>query len=220
MIIQRTGVFKFLRYLGIFCAITMGFFSIVATSEDDAADLVAIPVDADYDLSAGEVTVDKTTEYTAAAEEDYGNCTDALSVNGLLASHPNAEDIDKVSIDKITYKGEGIQARYKDALTDPALQNFTCKVNFKEISEPLDFPERAKYDVSVPGLDITLQDPAWTDYIVLTPDQTAIDALNYFLDYRDATFKVCAICTIEVDDADLVSVTAEVVLPVNLKGEI
>ena len=47
MIIQRTGVVKFLRYLGVFCAITMGFFSIVATSEDDVADAIGLSQFAD-----------------------------------------------------------------------------------------------------------------------------------------------------------------------------
>lgn len=58
MIIQRAGVLKYLRYLGIFCAITMGFFSIVATSEDDAADILGLPdsADTEFELQSVEVT--------------------------------------------------------------------------------------------------------------------------------------------------------------------
>jgi len=148
MIIQKAGVIKFARYLAIFCAITMGFFCIVATSEDDAADIVSIPVDADYDLSAGEVTVDKTNEITTAEDlKDAKKCTADLSVNGLLATHPNAEDIEKVNIETISYREEGIKVRYKDAITDPALEDFTCTVSFAETSAPLDDPITNKGDI-------------------------------------------------------------------------
>ena len=76
MMIQRTNSIKFLRYLGIFCALTMGFFSIVATSEDDVEDAAAF----DEELQIASVTVTDGDPAPASLHED---CESGLSINGL-----------------------------------------------------------------------------------------------------------------------------------------
>ena len=65
MIIQKAGVIKFTRYLAIFCAITMGFICIVASSEDDIEDELAF----DKNLQVASVEV---TEGDPAPSADQG----------------------------------------------------------------------------------------------------------------------------------------------------
>lgn len=223
MIIQKTGVFKFLRYLGIFCALAMGFVSIVATSEEDAAD--ALGIDTSFNetvyLSSGEVTVDKENE--VVAEELFKNCSEILSVEGLLMQHEDWEDIQEVDMESQTFPANGkVRVRYKDAMTDPALKAFTCSVRIIETGVPLDDSERATYDVSTPSYDVVLQQTTYSDWIDVTPSQELVDAISYFVDpkYQAAEFMVCSYCTVDLNEVDDWSVTTEAEFPLQLKGDL
>ncbi|MBW2176646.1 MAG: hypothetical protein JRH03_06805, partial [Deltaproteobacteria bacterium] len=107
MIIQKAGVFKFLRYLGIFCALTMGFFSIVATSEDDVADTLGIDTEfstnADVELPSINVKKDAQPQF-AAVYAASGTTTVQTAID-----QANTEALDDVDITSVTLKSMEIE---------------------------------------------------------------------------------------------------------------
>ncbi|MEJ2097265.1 MAG: hypothetical protein P8Y38_09055, partial [Deltaproteobacteria bacterium] len=107
MIISRTGTLRLLRIIGVFCALTMGFLTLVGTSEDDATN--ALGVDDDFDETA-DVELDEvtTTEADTNASAVFlplaGNCS-SLTVNQALEdleAKGDIDDLDKLDIGSIT----------------------------------------------------------------------------------------------------------------------
>jgi len=74
MIISKAGKFKTLRFLGVLCAIVMGFMTLVGTSEDDAKDAAGDIVDIDFiedaELELEPVTVEKLAAASIQAAGD------------------------------------------------------------------------------------------------------------------------------------------------------
>jgi len=206
MIIQKTGMLKYLRYLGIFCAITMGFMTIVATGEDDAEDLAADIVDIDFDenadLELDSVTIEKSdAEVQIAATEQ--TC-DTTSVNQAIAD-ANIEGIDNVTIK--TVKLLYVQARYRNATWAPSSStSLTCTAS-----------------ISGGGPDATFTataiNAANSDWVNLTLPTAAQDAINYYLTNRGEAFTYCVVC----DDGDEIteySVEYDLNIGVNIEGNI
>ncbi len=208
MIIQKAGVLKYLRYLGIFCAITMGFFSIVATSEDDVADTLGIDTsfDQDFDLTVEPVTVEKTATPTAADETE---CELGLTVNAGIDSLESSEIVD-VDIDNVTLNV--LEARYKDASWSPGDEEFTCTVSLTEVAA------EGTNNITVGPITVTQESAEWSEWITLTP--TDMSAINYYLQNRDAAFDLCVVCSDNSEVIEAFSVTVEVNFDVNIEGSL
>ncbi|RLB97498.1 MAG: hypothetical protein DRH90_23285 [Deltaproteobacteria bacterium] len=207
MIIQRAGVLKYLRYLGIFCALTMGFFSIVATSEDDVEDALDLTFDKDFDLTVEEITVDKTTETTAA--EVFEECELGLTVNDGIANLEDA-DVPDMDIDNVTLNA--FEARYKDATWDPGNETLTCEVSLTQVGGD------GTNDITVGPITITQSSATWSPWITITPAD--VSAINYYLQNRDAAFDLCVECDDNASAIDTFSVTFEVNFDVNIEGSL
>ena len=116
MIIQKAGVIKFLRYLGIFCALTMGFFSIVGSDESDVEDAAA----QDVDLTLDPITV------TKPAALDVIECETGLTINdGIIDAGVDTGDIKSVELNKL-------EARYRNSSWIPDTEAFKCSVSMTE----------------------------------------------------------------------------------------
>ncbi|MCG6909009.1 MAG: hypothetical protein LJE94_02660 [Deltaproteobacteria bacterium] len=213
MIIQKAGVFRLLRYLGVFCAITMGFFSIVATSEDDVKDALDLEFSENYELSTGEVTVAKPAAVQIA--EVVKGCTDSLSVRGVMQNLEDWEDIEKVDIDSIKLDPKKIRVEYRNAWTDPANETFSCTATFEELNPP---DTRDAYTFSLPAFDVTFNDSTWKTAVDIDPTDEMMNAINYFLANRAETFKICYECTFDEQTIDDWSVGIRLILPVKITG--
>ena len=175
MIIQRAGIIKFARYLAIFCAITMGFFCIVATSEDDAEDAVEEAAAFDEDIEVASVTV---TSGDPAPTSLHKNCELGISINGL-ATDAGVDTSDIKSI-----KLNSLSARYRNADITPDTGTFTCSATLS-----------GDQNTTFPSIDVVEGNGDW---IGATLSQNNLDAVNYYLDNRDAVFDICAVCDADV----------------------
>ena len=183
--IQRTNTIKFLRYLGIFCALTMGFFSIVATSEDDVEDALAQEGDATY----GPFTVSKTAEAGAAATES--ECEVGVSINDAL---------DEVDIDIGDIELKKLEVSYRNA-TWEGTGDFTCWVELTDLGG-------GGYDLTTDPITFQERGDTWSSPITATSDE--LSAINYFLDHRDEEFTICAVCSDNAGDITSYSVEIEI----------
>ena len=199
MIIQKTGVLKYLRYLGIFCAITMGFFSIVATSEDDVKDAIGDAAATDADVTYGPFTVSKV------APADEQRCETDISINdGLDEAGVDIGDIGDIELNKL-------QARYRNSSWAPGTESFVCRVALTDLGA-------GGNDLSTDAITIEQRDATWSEYITLTSDQ--ISVINYYLDNRDARFDICVVCSDNAGDIETFSVDIEVNFNVEVTPEL
>jgi hypothetical protein len=214
MIIQKAGVLKYLRYLGIFCAITMGFFSIVATSEDDAKD--ALGIDDSFSKSADvelpEINVTKTSEAAAAANPETGQTTVQAAID-----EANIEGLDEVDIDSVTLNDMEIE--YRDTNWKPdTMESITCVLDIKEVNPPA---TRDAYDATFAGILINEINPnAASIPVSLTTEQAR--AWNYYIkkDNWDKPFNYTLLCD---DDGGAITdfdITLNVVLGITIDGTI
>jgi len=201
MTIQKASTIKFFRYLAIFCAITMGFFSIVATSEDDAKDALAVDFSEEVTLETPPVEVEKV----GVGDADAGPECETITVNEAITLALAEEEItfiDYTDVDSID------------------LDNATCTYTavwvgqFSDISCTLKVsgPEGA------PTATVTAQAISGAEGS-LTIDDATKTAIQYYLDNPDTAMTACYECT---DDPETVtSYTIEFVLKAGatIKGE-
>lgn len=208
MIIQKTGVLKYLRYLGVFCAITMGFFSIVATSEDDVKDALDITFDKDFDLTVEPITVDKVGDAGALSVD---KCEVGITVNdGIAAAAEEYPDLLDVDIEGVTLNA--LEARYHNSSALPVgMLPFQCEVSLTEVGGD------GSNDITVGPFSVAARaENDWSDPISLTPAD--VTAINYYLENRDVPMDLCVICN--DNGIDSLAVTVEVNFDVNIEGEL
>ena len=195
--IQRTSAIKFLRYLGIFCAITMGFYCIVATSEDDAEDAAAF----DEDLTVASITVNDTD----GPQELYKNCEKEVSINGAAeAAGVDVSDIKSLKLN-------GLKARYKDVTTDPVDQPFSCTVTITQVDPVGD------NNATLPTIDIDQASSEWSN-VKLSDDN--LSAINYYIANRDSSFDICVECDVDIGLIDTFTATIEVSFDVEITPDL
>lgn len=177
MIIQKAGVFKFFRYLGIFCAITMGFFSIVATSEDDVADAVGVPESADTELEMQPVTVEKGTG---------GLNVDLLDTTQNCGSTTIQDELDKADLsEELLDMIDTVQFTQLD---------IDYVVAFNGAEEPLACTLTIEYNAEDVEIGTVTVDQANNSLEKVEVPSTAMEAINYFLANWDATMNYCVVC--------------------------
>lgn len=208
MTIQKANTIKFFRYLAIFCAITMGFFSIVATSEDDVKDALNITFDEDFDLTMDEITVDKGDPAPADAFED---CALGYSVAQALADLNNADvdsaDIDSVSLNSLAYK-------YSNGTWPIAGGGtVTCTVSMTQVDRSGD-PQ----DTTFADIEIDEENEAWTG--LPSPTTENINVVGYYLTNKGEAFDICIVCDEVGGPTDDFAVAMQIKMNVNVRGEL
>ena len=199
MIIQKTGILKNLRYLGVFCVITMGFLSIVATSEEDAADTLGI--DTEFNESAnlelGEVTVAKVGDAQIAV--DIKDCGQQTSIAQLVAD-ANISGLEDVDVKSVTFNK--VEAKFRDASWLPnSVASYQCRLEVTEVDPP-DAGIREPYDAVFSGIAVDSANKDWVSITYGEEGQRAIDGYlnDYFLGDGTLVFEYCVVC----DDGGLV----------------
>jgi hypothetical protein len=201
MIISKAGTFKMLRILGIFCALGMGFMTLVGTSEDDATKAAGIDdsVETDADLTLDPVTVDKVGSTSIMAAGDDCN---TLSINSALeAVKDDIENYDKLDISSV--KLNYVSGVYTANWLPADVLSFTCSLTITGTQST------TIAETAINGTSGTIDD---------TLTQAQIDVINYYLANRGETFTYCVVC----DDVELdsYSVTYEVEIGVTVKGDV
>ena len=206
MIISRTGTLRLLRIIGVFCALTMGFLTLVGTSEDDATNALGIDdsVEEDADVQLDPVTVEKTSGIESLAAGD--NCN-TLSINDALESvKDQIEDFDNIDIDSV--KLQYVQGTYTNANWTPVdITSLTCSLTISGSQPTITIAETA---VNKGSGDLTVEE--------LTTEQR--EAINHYLANRNETFTYCVECSEGEDSFDTYSVTYNVEIGVTIKGDV
>jgi hypothetical protein len=202
MIISKTGTFRILRIIGVFCAIGMGFMTLVGTSEDDATN--AIGVDDSFNETATfelePVTVEKVGATSIMAAGDDCN---AMTINDALdAVKDDIKDFDKLDISSV--KLEYVHGNYTATWEPGTVTSFTCSLTITGSQDPITIAETA-----INGSAGTIDD---------TLTQAQIDVINYYLAHRSEEFTYCLVC--DDTDIDSYSVTYDVEIGVRIKGDI
>lgn len=200
MIITKAGRFKLIRFLGVFCAIVMGFMTLVATSEDDVTDAVDIDFDEDATLDLNSVTVNESVNTLSIQAVGDANCG-STSIDAALDA-ADIDDLDQVDIDSVTLNSIG--GTYTASWLPDTVTSFTCSASISGAAGDITVAETAMNDVEG-NLDNQLS-------------AAEIDALNYYLDNRGEVFTYCVTC----DDTELDSftVTYDIEVNVTIEGEI
>lgn len=183
MIIQKAGVLRYLRYLGIFCVIAMGFFSIVATSEDDAADALGIPSSADTDLALQSVTVEKGTG--GLSVNPFASTTNcgATTIQTELDNSGLSQDLLDLA-SSIEFTQLDIDYTYS---VDGALEDLSCTLTI----------EYNAADVEIGTVTIDTADKSLVSLVNVTVPTTAMEAINYYLAKANwsVPLNYCVVCT-------------------------
>lgn len=203
--VQRAGVFKFVRYVGVFCAIAMGFFSIVATSEDDVEDALNLNFDKDFDLTVDEISVSKPGQLAVEG------CQFGLTTNAGIDNLED-EDLLDVDIDKVTLRE--LQARYRDTAWEPQSEDFSCEVSLSELGGD------GSHDILIEDIPIDARDAVdgWSEWITITPADAS--AINYYLQNRDVAFDLCVECDDNEGAITSFKATIQVNFKVNIEGSL
>lgn len=200
MIITKSGKFKVLRFIGVFCAIIMGFMTLVGTSEDDADDIIDIDFDAEAEVELDPVTV---TQASGASIQIAGSDCGTISINGALEElEDEIENLDEVDIDSVDF--DYISGTYSDVQWTPnPPATITCSLTITGTQST------TIAETVINGSDGNIDN-------TLTPDQIAV--LNYYLDNRNEEFTYCVTCT----DTELTtySVTYNVDIGIIIEGTI
>lgn len=191
-----------IRYLGIFCAIVMGFMTLVGTSSDDVKDALNIDVDEDTTMELDSVTVNENVNTLVETAIGDSNC-DTTSIDQAL----NSVDIDPIDINDVDIDSielNGISGTYTATWTPGTVSTFTCSLTVTGSQTTITIAETAINGTSgdLSGL--------------LTQEE--IDVINYYLANTNETFTYCVTC----DDTALTtfSITYDIELDVNISGSI
>ena len=187
MIIQRAGVFKFLRYLSIFCAVTMGLFSMVACSEDDVEDAVldagGVPESANTTFEFVPITVTKVGGAGINPSLVKTGCADTT-----IQAEINNSDLDQELIDRIAT----IQFTQLDILYTSVPAPDGTKGELVTCTLTIDYP--AGTPVTIGSAQILHPSETLTGLAV---PQTAMDTVNYYLnkEHWAENLHYCVSCT-------------------------
>ncbi len=187
-----------IRFLCVFCAILLGFLTLVGTSEDDADDILDIDFDEDATLELNSVTVDEgvnTLSIMAAGDTNCGS----TNINAALDA-ADIDELDEVDIESVELND--VSGTYTANWTPDTVTEFTCTVT-----------------VSGSQADIIISETAIDgDSGTITVSSESYDELEYYLNNRNETFTYCVTC----DDTVLTtfSVTYDIELDVNIEGTI
>jgi hypothetical protein len=203
MIITKAGKFNMIRFVCVFFAVTLGFLTLVGTSEDDAKDAVDIDFNSDADLELDSITVDEgvnTLSIMAAEDENCGT----TNINEALDA-ANIDDLDEVDIQSVTLNG--VSGTYDATWLPVTVESFTCSATITG-SQP---------DIVVD--ETVINDIDGTDDGSIVVSEENLDAIEYYLNNRDETFTYCVTCT-DVEGLTEFEVTYDITLDVNIEGEI
>ena len=220
MFIQKAGMLKVLRYLGIFCAITMGFMTIVATSEDDAKDAVEDLVDVDYEedveMELEPVAVEK--ESGAESQSLSRSMADVMaagdecgqtSVNDALETAINAADIDvDIDVEDIgEVELDYVEADYTAVWSgDNPPTTLTCTLNIAGVDAG---------DPAAQLSETTINGASGTVSIA----GASLTVVDHYLQNPDKEFMYCAACT-DTEGIETYTVTFNIEIGVTIRGEI
>jgi hypothetical protein len=202
MMMSRPTRIHLIRYLGVFCAIVMGFVTLVGTSGDDVKDALDIDIDENTTIELDPVTVHENINSLVEAAVGDSNC-DVTSIDQALDSVDlDGVDIDDVDIDSIQLNG--ISGTYTATWTPGTVTSFTCSLTITGSQDTITIAETA-----INGASGNLNG-------LLTAGQ--IDVINYYLSNTSETFTYCVTC----DDSALstFSVEYDIELDVNISGSI
>ncbi len=187
-----------IRFLCVFCAILLGFMTLVGTSEDDADDIVDIDFDTDATLELDSVTVNEgvnTLSIMAAGETNCGT----TSINAALDA-ADIDDLDEVDIDSVELLG--VSGTYTATWTPGSVTEFTCSATVSGSQDDITVDETAINGASGS----------------VTVSAENLDALEYYLNHRNETFTYCVTC--DDTELDTYSVTYDIEIDVNIEGTI
>jgi hypothetical protein len=199
MILSKAGKFKTVRFLGVLCAIVMGFLTLVATSEDDAKDIIDIDFNANATFDLEPVTVDRAAVTSIQAAGD--DC-DTLTINEALAAvEDDIEDLDEVDIDDVEL--QYVEGTYTATWLPEEVTSFSCSLTITGTNST------TIAQTAINGSGGSLDD-------TLTQEQR--DVINYYLTNRGEEFTYCVVC----DDTEITSysVTYNVSIGVEIEGTI
>lgn len=198
MIITKAGKVNMIRLLCVFFAITLGFLTLVGTSEDDADDIVDVDFDTDADLELDSITVNEGVNTLSIMAVGDANCG-TTSINEALDA-ADIDDLDEVDIDSVELNE--VSGTYTATWEPGTVTSFTCSVT-----------------VSGSQADITVDETAINGTEGnITVSEENLSALEYYLNNRNESFTYCVTC----DDTELdsFSVTYDITLDVNIEGTI
>lgn len=204
MIISKAGAFKMLRIIGIFCAIVMGFVTLVGTSESDVKDAAGIDTsfEKDADIELEPVTVEKSTN--GLSIQAAGDDCDTMTIDDALTALENdIENLDQVNIDEIELLY--VHGNYTASWSPEDVTSFTCSLTIAG-TQSTTIAETA---INSTSANQTIDD---------TLTQAQIDVINFYLANTDEPFTYCVVC--DDTDIDSYNVTYNVEIGVTIKGEI
>ena len=207
MIITKAGKFNMIRFLGIFCAIAMGFLTLVATSEDDVKDAVDIDFSETADIELNDVTVERIAVASIYGAGD--DCDDISVAQALIDLEEQIEDLDEVDIEEIDL--EYVEGTYSGATWLPAeITAITCSLTITGVTA----------EQSTTIAETVIQRAGGASGALSTDDLTddQRDVLNFYLENRDEEFEYCVECS--DTDLDSYSVTYSVNIGIEISGEI
>jgi hypothetical protein len=174
MIKQHSDMLIIFRYLTIFVAITLGIMTIVASSSDDASDVVNdfdLGVDANYDLDLAELTV----------TDDQEDCDNTNIKAELIKA--GVPDLVEAGITKIEIND--ILVSYQADWDPASIASFECTLKISGDSGAVTFT----------ATTINSNTNTSTGFQTINPDANSLSVVEDYLNNREQTLNYCIQCT-------------------------
>jgi len=219
MTIQKANTIKFFRYLAIFCAITMGFFSIVATSSEDAKDALGITIpfnDEEAEMELETVTVEKGIGGDLAQPMEEFTCQTknilellTIAIDEFNVENDLGEDVSVEDIDDITYDYVSGWYNIHDVVGDITDTVCTVKLFDGDMAELIEITRTEDMVLFDQDVQLVIDEPG------LQP------IIEYYLmdENLGENFTVCGRCT-ETDLLESYSIDFDVDIGIFVSGEI
>ena len=172
MIMQNIRILKFFRCLAVLCTIAIGFITIVATSDDDVADVIDLDISEDYDLEAARLTL-------ADGEEEV--CK-SVNIREKL-DDAGVDDIVEAAIKNITINR--ILVSYRATWNPATITSFTCTLSISGDLGSVIF--------TTDPINNNTNTPTEPKMIDLDGDDASV--INGYLQNRDQTIDFCIECS-------------------------
>ncbi len=199
MIMQNIRILKFFRCLAVLCTITIGFITIVATSDDDVADVIDdagidLGINEDYDLEAARLTLADGEEEVCQSVNIREKLTDA-----------GVDDIVEAAIQTININR--ILVSYR-ATWDPAtITSFTCTLSISGDLGSVTF--------TTDPINNNTDTPTEPQMIDLDGDDSSV--INGYLQNRDQTIDFCIECS-GLEGTENMDFDFDIILDINIKA--
>ena len=186
MIMQNIRILKFFRCLAVLCTITIGFITIVATSDDDVADVIH---DAGIDLG---ISKDVNLEVDRLTLTSGGEVCKSVNIKNKL-EEAGVDAIVEAAIKKININD--ILVSYRATWDPVSVTDFTCTLIISGDSGSATFT----------ATPINNNTGTPTGFQTINPDPEALSVVDGYLQNRDQTIEFCIECSglEEIENMDL-----------------